>query len=126
MAKRKKISTKRDWTIILKNPQFKMKLVPKSQRITKKDETLIGQTIINCYEGSRYKLVIKNIYIDEKKQLCIECIDNDQRLRTLLAKDCKLIKKNKKTGIRTKTSRSSISKSPTKLFKRKRRTTKKI
>ena len=103
-----------------------MKLVPKSQRITKKDESLVGQTIINCYEGSRYKLTIKNIYIDEKKQLCIECVDNDQRLRTLLAKDCKLIKKNKKTGIRKKTSRSSNSKSLTKVIKRKRRTTKKV
>jgi hypothetical protein len=101
-----------------------MKLVPKSQRITKKDESLVGQTIINCYEGSRYKLVIKNIYIDGKKQLCIECVDNDQRHRTLWAKDCKLIKKNKKTGIRRKTSRSSNSKSPTKVTKRKRKTKK--
>lgn len=101
-----------------------MKLVPKSQRITKTDESLIGQTIINCYEGSRYKLVIKNIYIDEKKQLCIECVDNDQRLRTLLAKDCKLIKKIKKIGIRIKTSKSSKPKSPTKIIKRKRKTKK--
>ena len=123
MVKSKKISTKQKWMIFLKNPQFQMKLVPKSQRITKKDESLVGQTIINCYEGSRYKLVIKNIYIDEKKQLCIECIDNDQRLRTLLAKDCKLLKKR---GIRKTTSRSSNSKSPTKVTKRKKRTTKKI
>jgi hypothetical protein len=126
MVKHKGISAKNKWTIVLKDPQFQMKLVPKSQRITKKDESLIGQIIINCYEGSRYKLIIKDIYIDKKKQLCIECLDNDQRLRTLLAKDCKLIKKNKKTGIRTKTSRSSNSKSPTKITKRKRRTTKKI
>ena len=126
MVKSKKLSTKRGWLIILKNPQFQMKLVPKSQRITKKDESLVGQTIINCYEGSRYKLTIKNIYIDEKKQLCIECIDNDQRLRTLLAKACKLIKKNKKPGIRKKTSRSSNSKSLTKVIKRKRKKTRKI
>ncbi len=126
MVKSKKNSTKRKWLISLRNPQFQMKLVPKSQRITKKDESLIGQIIINCYEGSRYKLIIKDIYIDGKKQLCIECVDNDQRLRTLLAKDCKLIKKNKKTGIRKKTSRSSKSKSPTKVIKRKKRKTKKI
>lgn len=115
-----------EWLISLRNPQFQMKLVPESQRITKKDQSLIGQTIINCYEGSRYKLIIKNIYIDGKKQLCIECVDNDQRLRTLLAKDCKLIKKNKKPGIRKKKSKSSNSKSPTKVIKRKKRTTKKV
>ena len=126
MVKSKKLSTKMEWLISLRNPQFQMKLVPESQRITKKDQSLIGQTIINCYEGSRYKLIIKNIYIDGKKQLCIECVDNDQRLRTLLAKDCKLIKKNKKPGIRKKKSKSSNSKSPTKVIKRKKRTTKKV
>ena len=121
MVKRKKNITKSEWTIILKKPQFQMKLVPNSQRITKADETLIGQTMINCYEGSRYKLVIKAIYIDEKKQLCIECSDTDQRLRTLLAKDCKLLKK---PGIRKKKSRSSRSQSPTNIIKRKRKTKK--
>ena len=98
-----------------------MKLVPKSQRITKPDETLIGQKMLNCYEGSRYKLIIKSIYIDKKKQLCIECSDVDQRLRTLLAKDCKLLKKS---GIRKKNSKSSKPKSPTKVIKRRRKTKK--
>lgn len=121
MVKSKKNITKSEWTIVLKKPQFQMKLVPKSQRITKTDETLIGQKIINCYEGSRYKLVIKAIYIDEKKQLCVECSDADQRLRTLLAKDCKLLKK---PGIRKKKSRSSRSKSPTTVINRKRKTKK--
>jgi hypothetical protein len=121
MAKSKKIPSKKDWTIVPKKPQFQMKFVPKAQLIKKLDESLIGQKIINCYEGSRYKLEIKKIFIDEKKQLCIECTDSDQRRRTFLAKDCKLLKK---PGIRKKTSKSSKSKSPT-VTKRKRRTTKK-
>jgi hypothetical protein len=98
-----------------------MKLVPKSQRIIKPDESLVGREMISCYEGSRYKLTIKTIYIDKKKQLCIECIDNDQRLRTLLAKDCKLLKK---PGIRKRKSKSSKPKSPTKVIVRKRKTKK--
>lgn len=118
MAKRKETPAKKEWVISLRKPQFQMKLVPKSQLITKKDDELIGQKIINCYEGSRYTLIIKNIYIDKKRQLCIECVDNDQRLRTMLAKDCKLLKK---PGIRKKNSRSSKSKSPT---RRKRKSTK--
>ena len=117
MVKRKKSIAEKEWRIILRKPQLQMKLVPKSQLITKKDENLIGQKIINCYEGSRYKLTIKNIYIDEKQQLCVECIDNDQRLRTLLAKDCKLLKN---PGIRKKNSKPSTSKSPTKRKRRKR------
>jgi hypothetical protein len=103
MVKSKKLLTKEEWSIVLKKPLFQMKLVPKTQLITRKDESLVGQNIINCYEGSRYKLTIKNIYIDSKKQLCIECVDKDQRLRTLLAKDCKLLKK---PGIRKRTSKS--------------------
>jgi len=78
-----------------------MKFVPKTQKINKNDKELIGKDIINCFDGSRYKLTIKAIYIDDKKQLCIDCIDSDQRKRTLLAKDCKLIKK---PGIRKKNS----------------------
>lgn len=121
MAKSKKNIRKSEWTIILKKPQFQMKLVPKSQRIIKPDESLVGREMISCYEGSRYKLTIKTIYIDKKKQLCIECIDNDQRLRTLLAKDCKLLKKR---GIRKKISKSSKSKSPTNVIIQKRKTKK--
>jgi hypothetical protein len=120
MVKSKNAIKKKEWSLILKKPQFQMKLVPKTQLITKKDNALIGQKIINCYEGSRYKLIIKNIYIDDKKQLCIECVDNDQRLRTMLAKDCKLLQK---PGIRKKNSKSSKSKSPT---KRRRKRTKNL
>lgn len=116
MVKRKKTASKKEWSVVLRKPQFQMKLVPKSQLIIKKDDKLIGEKIINCYEGSRYKLVIKRLYIDKKKQLCIECVDNDQRLRTMLAKDCKLLKK---PGIRKKNSKSSKSKSPTKRKRRK-------
>jgi hypothetical protein len=117
MAKSKKPS-KSIWELVKRKPLFQMKFVPKHQKILKEDPDLVGQKIINCYEGSRYKLTIKAIYTDEKKQLCIDCLDADQRRRTLLAKDCKLLKK---PGIRKKNSKLSNTKTP---IKRKRKTTK--